>query len=82
MSKNSWKTNRESKENQAHPSPLRDCVAMKEKGRHARESGNPGNLKKNKFLEITRYFSMSGLAWMPASAGMTNYDTVAKGRGG
>ena len=50
---------------------------MKEKGRHSRESGNPGNLKKNKILEITRYFSTTGPAWMPASAGMTNYDTVS-----
>jgi hypothetical protein len=24
---------------------------------------------------------MTGSAWMPASAGMTNYDTVSKGRG-
>jgi hypothetical protein len=54
---------------------------MKGRGRHSRESGNPGNLKKNKFLEITRYFSMTGPAWMPAFAGMTNYDT-ASGSGG
>jgi hypothetical protein len=54
---------------------------MKEKGRHSRESGNPGNLKKNKSLEITRYFFMSGPAWMPASAGMTNYDTASEGGG-
>jgi hypothetical protein len=52
---------------------------MKEKGRHSRESGNPGNLKKNKKLEITQYFSTTGPAWMPASAGMTNYDTVSVG---
>jgi len=55
---------------------------MKEKGRHSSESGNPGKLKKNKLPEITRNFSMTGPAWMPASAGMTNYDTVSKGRGG
>jgi hypothetical protein len=54
---------------------------MKEKGRHSYESGNPGNLKKNNLLEITRYFSMAAPAWMPASAGMTNYDTVSGGRG-
>jgi hypothetical protein len=54
---------------------------MKEKGRHSRESGNPGNLKKNNLLEITRYFSMAAPAWMPASAGMKNYDTVSKGGG-
>jgi len=54
---------------------------MKGKGRHSRESGNPGILKKNKLLEITRYFSMTGPAWMPASAGMTNYDTASR-RGG
>jgi hypothetical protein len=59
------------------PPPSGDCVAMKEKGRHSRESGNPGNLKKNKLLEITRYFSMPGPAWMPASAGMTNYDPAS-----
>jgi hypothetical protein len=39
---------------------------MKEKGRHSRESGNPGNLKKNKKLEITQYFSTTGPAWMRA----------------
>ena len=27
------------------PFPLGDCVAMSEKGRHSRESGNPANLK-------------------------------------
>jgi hypothetical protein len=38
-------------------------------------------LKKNKLSEITRYFSMTGPAWMPACAGMTNYDPVSKGSG-
>jgi len=55
---------------------------MKEKGRHSSESGNPGKLKKNKLPEITRNFSMAGPAWMPASAGMMNYDTVTDGGGG
>jgi hypothetical protein len=55
---------------------------MKEKSRHSRESGNPGYLKETKLPEITRYFSMTGPAWMPAFAGMTNYDTFSqKGRG-
>ena len=51
---------------------------MREKGRPSRQSGNPGNSKKNKLLEITRYLSMTGPAWMPASAGMTNYETLSK----
>jgi hypothetical protein len=49
---------------------------MREKGRHSGQSRNPEILKKNKFSESTRYFSMAGPAWMPACAGMTNYDTV------
>jgi hypothetical protein len=53
---------------------------MKEKGRHSRESGNPGYLKEARLAEITRYFSLKGPAWMPAYAGMTNYDTVSQGR--
>ena len=52
---------------------------MREKGSHSGESRNPGILKKNKLSEITRYFSMAGPAWMPACAGMTNYDTVSGG---
>jgi hypothetical protein len=54
---------------------------MKEKGRHSRESGNPGYLKDVRLPEITRYFSLKGPAWMPAYAGMTNYDTVSEGEG-
>jgi len=54
---------------------------MKEKGRHSRESGNPGYLKDVRLPEITRYFSLKGTAWMPAYAGMTNYDTVSQGGG-
>jgi len=54
---------------------------MKEKGRHSRESGNPGYLKENRLPEMTRYLSMIGPAWMPAFAGMTNYDTVSGGTG-
>jgi len=53
---------------------------MKEKGRHSRESGNPGNLKGARLPEITRYFSLKAPAWMPAYAGMTKYDTVSEER--
>jgi hypothetical protein len=54
---------------------------MKEMGRHSRESGNPGYLKEARLPEITRYFSLKVPAWMPAYAGMTNYDTVSQGGG-
>ena len=52
------------------PSPLGDCVVMKRKSRHSRESGNPAAI-----------FIQDLSPWMPAYAGMTNYDTVSCGRG-
>jgi hypothetical protein len=52
---------------------------MREKGRHSRESGNPGYLKGARLTETTRYFSLKAPAWMPACAGMTNYDPVTQG---
>ena len=78
----------------------RDYVAMKEKGRHSRESRNPENLKKmvgtvrrtvrNKRRDRSRVhagrptlkdtlFFNGRPSWMPASAGMTDYDTVSRG---
>jgi len=38
-------------------------------------------LKEARLTEITRYFSLKGPAWMPAYAGMTNYDIVSPSRG-
>jgi hypothetical protein len=38
-------------------------------------------LKEARLPEIKRYFSLKVPAWMPAYAGMTNYDTVSDGRG-
>jgi hypothetical protein len=64
---------------EGNSSPVRDCLAMREKGSHSGKSRNPGILKKNKLSEITRYLSMAGPTWMPACAGMTNYDTVSRG---
>ncbi len=49
------------------PSPLGDCVAIKEASRHSRKSGNPV------FNSIQLFET-----WMPAFAGMTNYDTVSR----
>jgi hypothetical protein len=43
---------------------------MKEKSRHSRGSGNP----------VLNLFNIQ-TSWMPAFAGMTNYDTVSQGGG-
>jgi hypothetical protein len=48
------------------PFLLQDCVGMKEKSRHSRGSGNP----------VLNLFNIQ-TSWMPAFAGMTNYDTIS-----
>ena len=46
-------------------SPHGDCVAIKEKGRHSRENGNPGNLKKTKLLKSYHIFQRPELPGCP-----------------
>ncbi len=56
--------------------PPSEAVSQLEKSRHSRE-GEGGNLgKKIEFLNHSS-FSITDSVWMPAFAGMTNYDTVS-----
>jgi hypothetical protein len=49
-----------------------------EKGRHSRKRESR-EFEKGKNISRARYFSMIRDAWMPACAGMTNYDTIFLG---
>jgi len=51
---------------------------MEEASRHSRGSGNPGNMDKANLHELQDFFAMIQPVWMPAFAGMTNYDTVSR----